>query len=123
MDIKTKKFVESESWKIKVGDIVKMNDGDTFTADFAVLATSGDGECFITTSSLDGEKNLKKRGQVKDFDKVIPNNDKNESQLSALLGMFYILLPDKDLHRFDGYFYINNTQYTTSEKQLLLKGA
>jgi len=44
-----------------VGDIVRVSDEETFPADLALLASSNEGECFIKTSSLDGEKNLKKR--------------------------------------------------------------
>ena len=50
-----------DSSELKVGDYIRCNDEDTFPADLAILASSNDGECFIKTSSLDGEKNLKKR--------------------------------------------------------------
>jgi P-type E1-E2 ATPase len=46
---------------LKVGDFVLVKEGETFAADLAILTSSNDGECFIKTSSLDGEKNLKKR--------------------------------------------------------------
>ena len=55
------KYKDIRSSDLKVGDIVLMRDGETFPADLAVLATSNNGVCFIKTSSLDGEKNLKKR--------------------------------------------------------------
>ncbi len=38
-----------------------------FPSDLIVIETSNDGACFIQTSSLDGEKNLKKRLKPKDF--------------------------------------------------------
>lgn len=35
---------------------------DVFPADLVILASSKEqGECFVATASLDGEKNLKKR--------------------------------------------------------------
>lgn len=46
---------------LKIGDIVKCHCDETFPADIALLTSSVDGDCFIATSSLDGEKNLKKR--------------------------------------------------------------
>ena len=61
MDRKKKKFVSIDSANLKVGDYVKCKDEEVFPADLAILASSNDGECFIKTSSLDGEKNLKKR--------------------------------------------------------------
>lgn len=43
-----------------MGDIVKILEGETFPADLIVIKSSAeDGSCFIETSSLDGEKNLK----------------------------------------------------------------
>ena len=39
-----------------------------FPADIALLTSSADGDCFIATSSLDGEKNLKKRVQANKID-------------------------------------------------------
>ena len=44
-----------------------IKDEETFPADLALLTSSNDGDCFIKTSSLDGEKNLKKRVQAKDL--------------------------------------------------------
>lgn len=60
---------------MRVGDFVLIKDGETFPADLAVLATSNNGNCFIKTSSLDGEKNLKKRFQPLGFIKLVPNNN------------------------------------------------
>lgn len=70
-----KEFVSTTSDTLKVGDFVLMRDGETFPADLAVIATSNKGDCFIKTSSLDGEKNLKKRFQIKGMDKIVANND------------------------------------------------
>ena len=62
-------FESVKSSDLVVGDIVRCNLDDKFCADFALLTSSSGGDCFIKTSSLDGEKNLKKREQVKDLDK------------------------------------------------------
>ena len=60
--MKEGEFREEPSANLKVGDIVMIEDGDTFPADLAFLTSSAEeGFCFIKTSSLDGEKNLKKR--------------------------------------------------------------
>lgn len=57
-----------------VGDLVKVTEDEMFAADLILLASSHDGGfCFIQTSSLDGEKNLKKRSRPKDLDKHLPN--------------------------------------------------
>jgi magnesium-transporting ATPase (P-type) len=41
--------------------LVYSEDGETFPADLCFLCSSNEGLAFIKTSSLDGEKNLKKR--------------------------------------------------------------
>lgn len=54
-------FEAVESKRVQVGDLVLINEGETFPADLALLTSSNEGDSFIKTSSLDGEKNLKKR--------------------------------------------------------------
>lgn len=54
--------------------MIMCKDGDTFPADIALLTSSDNGDCFIKTSSLDGEKNLKKRVQCKDLKKHFVTN-------------------------------------------------
>ena len=56
-----------------VGDILLIREGECFPADLILLASSNEGVCFIQTSSLDGEKNLKKRSKPKDVEKYVLN--------------------------------------------------
>ena len=88
--------------------MLKITDGMTFPCDLAILSSSADGACFIKTSSLDGEKNLKKRQQPKDFDQYCGNSAKELTpgrlQLAGLCGYCCVADPDKNLHKFDGYF-------------------
>ena len=67
-------FQTIKSSELRVGDLVLLQDGDKFAADFALLTSSNSGDAFIKTSSLDGEKNLKKREQPKDLDIHFPTN-------------------------------------------------
>ena len=55
-------------WKdVYVGDILKVVNHEPFPVDLICLASSGiEGNCFIQTSSLDGEKNLKPRTSLKE---------------------------------------------------------
>ncbi|KAF9886263.1 hypothetical protein FE257_011876 [Aspergillus nanangensis] len=50
-------------WKnIKVGDFVRLYNGDPIPADVVVMSTSDpDGACYVETKNLDGETNLKVR--------------------------------------------------------------
>jgi P-type E1-E2 ATPase len=54
-------FETKTSADLKIGDLMLCQNGDKFPADLVLLTSSNDGDCFIKTSSLDGEKNLKKR--------------------------------------------------------------
>jgi len=50
---------------VQVGDLMVVKENEPFSADLVVLGTSlGNGACFIETSSLDGEKNLKPKSAI-----------------------------------------------------------
>ena len=67
------KIVRTE--ELKVGDIIKVMDDEIVPAD-CFLLTSGvgaesdaaNGQCFIATSSLDGERNLKPKMAIKEIE-------------------------------------------------------
>lgn len=58
---------EKKTWKdVVVGDLLRVDEMEIISADIVVLQTSMDGICFIETSSLDGEKNLKPKQAIKE---------------------------------------------------------
>jgi P-type E1-E2 ATPase len=61
-DILKKNFSKS-AWKdVKCGDLIFLQDGDHLPADIVFLMSSEEnGECFVQTSSLDGERALKNK--------------------------------------------------------------
>jgi phospholipid-transporting ATPase len=65
----------SYTWAdVQVGDLVYIEENDSFPADLVVLGSSIEsGACYIETSSLDGEKNLKNKSAL--FDTQILFND------------------------------------------------
>lgn len=87
------------------------------------MTSSNEGDCFIKTSSLDGEKNLKKREQLKDLDKYFKKNDVDCPGYLKVKGHLKIELPNKDLHSFKGMLNIGSDEFPLSDSQLLLKGA
>lgn len=64
-------------------------------------SSNPDGSCFISTSSLDGEKTLKKRKQAKGMNRFISNVKINEDEL-IFLGEVSSQHPSKDLYNFAG---------------------
>jgi magnesium-transporting ATPase (P-type) len=50
-----------------------MSEDTMFPADLILVQSSLEGVAYIQTSSLDGEKNFKKRGIPKDFNKLLPD--------------------------------------------------
>jgi phospholipid-transporting ATPase len=113
-------FEDCTSKDLKVGDIVMINGDDTFPADVVLLKSSNGQNAFLQTSSLDGEKNLKKRYVPKGLDKLT----KPTSEQSYYLGgSCTTLLPDKDLHEFTGKLDIGGKTYALTIDQLMLKDA
>lgn len=57
---------EVKQWQhVRVGDFVKVEDEEAIPADIVLLYSSNPGKnCFIKTTSLDGETNLKSRSVV-----------------------------------------------------------
>uniref|UniRef100_A0A673X1M5 Phospholipid-transporting ATPase n=1 Tax=Salmo trutta TaxID=8032 RepID=A0A673X1M5_SALTR len=52
--------VRTQSSKLRVGDVVMVREDETFPCDLILLSTSrGDGTCYVTTTSLDGESSHK----------------------------------------------------------------
>ena len=59
--------------QLKVGDIIKVLDDEIIPADCFVLASGSSlesqsgGQCYIATSTLDGERNLKPKIAIKEI--------------------------------------------------------
>jgi P-type E1-E2 ATPase len=59
---KNGKWMDTTSADVKVGDILMFENEETFCCDCIMISTSSPEEvAYIQTSSLDGEKNLKKK--------------------------------------------------------------
>eukprot|EP00834_Sanchytrium_tribonematis_P006644 NODE_509_length_6670_cov_0.463856.p1 type:complete len:1053 gc:universal NODE_509_length_6670_cov_0.463856:3825-667(-) len=91
-------FVFKQWIECQVGDIVKVENSNYFPADIIVLSTSEpDGLCYVETSNLDGETNLKiKQCRPETVTWM------NPAQLKEIDGYIESELPNNSLYTFDG---------------------
>lgn len=116
-------FVERPWRSIKVGDFVRLESNDFIPADVIALSSSEpDGLCYIETSNLDGETNLKiKQGNPNTTGFTSPES------LAAFRGRLRSEQPNTSLYTYEGTL---EMQGATGEKtvplqpdQMLLRGA
>ncbi|OXB80590.1 UNVERIFIED_CONTAM: hypothetical protein H355_014933 [Colinus virginianus] len=82
----------------QVGDIVMVKEDETFPCDLIFLSSSrGDGTCFVTTASLDGESSHKTHYAVQDTKAF-----HSEQEIDALHATIECEQPQPDLYKFVG---------------------
>ncbi|KAI9462638.1 calcium transporting ATPase [Russula earlei] len=112
-------------WKnIKVGDVIRLENDDFIPADVILLSSSEpEGFCYIETSNLDGETNLKiKQASPQTSDLTSPN------RVTALRGSLRSEHPNNSLYTYEGALdLITSTGYPKQvplgPDQMLLRGA
>uniref|UniRef100_A0A7N5ZWJ7 Phospholipid-transporting ATPase n=1 Tax=Anabas testudineus TaxID=64144 RepID=A0A7N5ZWJ7_ANATE len=99
--------IRKESEKIKVGDVVEVEEDETFPCDLILLQSSrDDGTCFVTTASLDGESNHKTHYTVPDAEK----------DLETLNATIECEQPQPDLYKVCGCFVTNLSDVLNTQK-------
>uniref|UniRef100_A0A8B9BPY3 Phospholipid-transporting ATPase n=1 Tax=Anser brachyrhynchus TaxID=132585 RepID=A0A8B9BPY3_9AVES len=89
------KLVRKQSRKLRVGDIVMVKEDETFPCDLIFLSSSrGDGTCFVTTASLDGESSHKTHYAVQDTKAF-----HSEQEIDALHATIECEQPQPDLYK------------------------
>ncbi|KYO41321.1 hypothetical protein Y1Q_0006169 [Alligator mississippiensis] len=89
------KLVRKQSRKLRVGDIVMVKEDETFPCDLIFLSSSrGDGTCFVTTASLDGESSHKTYYAVQDTKAF-----RTEQEIDALHATIECEQPQPDLYK------------------------
>ncbi|KAI9251699.1 hypothetical protein EDC94DRAFT_621844 [Helicostylum pulchrum] len=114
-------FIEKAWRDLKVGDICRIDNSQFFPADLILISSSEpEGLCYIETSNLDGEVNLK-------IKQALPETAKNISpaQLSTLSGVVQSEQPNNRLYNYDGTLSpaVNGKKYPLDPGMLLLRGA
>lgn len=89
------------AWRdVRLGDLLRVTDGETFPADLVLLATSeSDGSAKVQTANLDGERNLKSK-QACLLTMVAFEGGKLRENVSLT---FWVSMPDDRFDTFDGY--------------------
>lgn len=114
------------TWKIcrwadlRVGDVVQVSNNEYFPADLIILSSSEPtGMCYIETSNLDGETNLKVRQALDATLDLVQHQQMSETSMRIELGH-----PNKFLYDFIGNLQVNDELMSPiGPDQLLLRGA
>ncbi|XP_057819664.1 phospholipid-transporting ATPase 3 isoform X2 [Cryptomeria japonica] len=115
--------LEGDTWvqttwsKLVVGSIVKIKSKEYFPADMLLLSSSNDeGLCYIETSNLDGESNLKTR-------RALENTWKYATPYEArnFRGEIHCEHPNDLLYTFTGNLVMDEETFPISTEQILLR--
>ncbi|XP_064784793.1 probable phospholipid-transporting ATPase IA isoform X4 [Oncorhynchus masou masou] len=106
--------------KVEVGDVVTLNGREYIPADSIVLSSSEPhAMCYIETSNLDGETNLKIRQGLQ-----VTAHDKDADRLSRLSGCMECESPNRHLYDFVGVIRLEGHRpVPLGPEQILLRGA
>jgi len=109
------------TWKdVKVGEIVKILNGQPFPADLVLLSSSEpQSMCYVETAMLDGETNLKIRQAITETTHLT-----NETDFQDFNPTFECDLPNNNLYEFNGSVQLKpeTAKLSLSISQVLLRG-
>ncbi|KAI8987868.1 hypothetical protein BDF20DRAFT_813789 [Mycotypha africana] len=125
-------FVEKTWRDVKVGDILRVESGENFPADLILVSSSEpEGLCYIETSNLDGEVNLKIKQALPQTATIL-----DPVAMSRLEGVIKSEQPNNRLYNYDGVLSASTSfsdennhvagkikEYALDPTQLLLRGA
>jgi phospholipid-transporting ATPase len=121
--LKGDKWVDKTWSALKVGDIVKVNNKEPFPADLILMSSSeSTGVCYIGTSNLDGETNLKVR-QCLNITATVAGTVGDAVKVSNIKGSIDCEQPNKKLYDFNGSLKLDREEAPLSTAQLLLRGS
>ncbi|KAG0190932.1 hypothetical protein DFQ28_001233 [Apophysomyces sp. BC1034] len=119
-------FVERRWRDVRVGDICRIESCESFPADLILLSSSEpEGLCYIETSNLDGEVNLKIKQALPETAKFV-----SPSQLACIEGVIKSEQPNNRLYNYDGTLTMTPDDsvgkpkdYPLDPNKVLLRGA
>ncbi|KAI9485043.1 hypothetical protein BDB00DRAFT_773719 [Zychaea mexicana] len=116
-------FVDKRWRDVKVGDICRIESSEFFPADLVILSSSEpEGLCYIETSNLDGEVNLKIKQALPETAKFISPAD-----VARIQGYITSEQPNNRLYNYDGTLTLQtdgrSQDYPLDPNKVLLRGA
>ncbi|KAK6129330.1 hypothetical protein DH2020_036938 [Rehmannia glutinosa] len=103
--------------KLRVGDLVKVYKDEYFPADLLLLSSSyEDGICYVETTNLDGETNLKVKHALD-----VTSSLHEDNSFQHFKAIIKCEDPNEDLYAFVGTLYYDGQQYPLSLQQLLVR--
>ncbi|CAO3683743.1 unnamed protein product [Rhizopus stolonifer] len=117
---------EEKAWRdIKVGDVLRVESGENFPADLILVSSSEpEGLCYIETSNLDGEVNLKIKQALPETSTIL-----NPVDMAQFQGTIKSEQPNNRLYNYDGVLTKSTTDmgktkdHPLDPSQMLLRGA
>ncbi|KAK7069607.1 Phospholipid-transporting ATPase ID, partial [Halocaridina rubra] len=112
--------LKEEIWsKVEVGDVIRMENNQFVAADVLLLSTSEpNGLCYIETSELDGETNLKCKQCLPETE----NLGQDEAIIGAFRGEIRCEPPNNQLNKFEGLLNYNGKSHPLDNDKILLRG-
>ncbi|KAK4292264.1 hypothetical protein Pmani_034959 [Petrolisthes manimaculis] len=109
-----------ECWsKVLVGDVIRMENNQFVAADILLLSTSEpNGLCYIETSELDGETNLKCKQCLPETEEL----GQDDARIGTFQGEVRCEPPNNQLNKFDGTLYMNDNALPLDNDKILLRG-
>ncbi|NXW87996.1 AT8B2 ATPase, partial [Alopecoenas beccarii] len=111
--------LRQEQWmNVRVGDIIKLENNQFVAADLLLLSSSEPhGLCYIETSELDGETNMKVRQAI-----PVTSELGDTGKLAGFDGEVICEPPNNKLDKFGGTLYWKENKYPLSNQNMLLRG-
>lgn len=123
LDAETGTFHMKKWVSVQIGDIVRVNNEESFPADLLLLSSSEpEGLCYIETANLDGETNLKIKQALREMATLVsPQSLVTEMARCEILSE----QPNSSLYTYEGTLqnFGNTGKIPFSPQQLLLRGA
>ncbi|KAG8384831.1 hypothetical protein BUALT_Bualt04G0159200 [Buddleja alternifolia] len=110
-------FRDTRWKKLRVGNLVKVYKDEYFPADLLLLSSSyEDGICYVETTNLDGETNLKVKHALD-----ITSSLQQDNSFEQFKAIIKCEDPNEDLYSFVGTLWYDGQQYPLSLQQILVR--